>query len=115
MGPHVVACQGQACACIGRPRRLQEHGQSAQHTRKEIEAVHRRIYNDLIAALDDPELSVVIPVYNESPNIARLYEELKDVLGQMRAQLRARAGGRYGGDDTFDQLAGFQARDPACA
>ena len=28
-----------------------------------------------------PELSIVIPVYNESPNIKRLYDELTEVLG----------------------------------
>ena len=59
-----------------------------------------------------PELSVVIPVYNESPNIARLYEELKDVLGQYGRSYELVLVDDGSGDDTFDQLAGFQARDP---
>ena len=29
-----------------------------------------------------PELSIVIPVHNESPNIKELYDELTQTLGQ---------------------------------
>ena len=59
-----------------------------------------------------PELSIVIPVRNESPNIRPLYNELSSTL--------ARAGRSYeiividdgSTDDTFDQLAALQSRDP---
>jgi glycosyltransferase involved in cell wall biosynthesis len=59
-----------------------------------------------------PELSVVIPVLNESPNIKRLYDELTTTL--------VRAGRSYeiividdgSTDDTFAQLESLQSRDP---
>jgi glycosyltransferase involved in cell wall biosynthesis len=59
-----------------------------------------------------PELSIVIPVRNESPNIKPLYNELTTTL--------ARAGRSYeiividdgSTDDTFEQLAALQSRDP---
>jgi glycosyltransferase involved in cell wall biosynthesis len=59
-----------------------------------------------------PELSIVIPVLNESPNIEDLYNELTTTLV---------AGGRSyeiiiiddgSTDDTFAKLAALQARDP---
>jgi glycosyltransferase involved in cell wall biosynthesis len=59
-----------------------------------------------------PELSLVIPVLNESPNIEKLYSELTDSL--------VRGGRSYeiividdgSTDDTFAKLAALQARDP---
>ena len=59
-----------------------------------------------------PELSIVIPVRNESPNIRPLYDELTTTL--------VRGGRSYeiiiiddgSTDDTFDQLAALQSRDP---
>ncbi len=59
-----------------------------------------------------PELSIVIPVRNESPNIKPLYDELTTTL--------VRAGRSYeiividdgSTDDTFEQLATLQSRDP---
>jgi glycosyltransferase involved in cell wall biosynthesis len=59
-----------------------------------------------------PELSIVIPVLNESPNIKDLYDELTNTL--------VRAGRSYeiiiiddgSTDDTFAQLSDLQARDP---
>lgn len=59
-----------------------------------------------------PDLSIVIPVRNESPNITPLYHELTATL--------ARSGRSYeiividdgSTDDTFSQLALLQARDP---
>jgi glycosyltransferase involved in cell wall biosynthesis len=59
-----------------------------------------------------PDLSIVIPVLNESPNIEKLYNELTDTL--------VRGGRSYeiiivddgSTDDTFARLAGLQARDP---
>jgi glycosyltransferase involved in cell wall biosynthesis len=59
-----------------------------------------------------PELSVVIPVYNESPNVARLYEELTDVLGQYGRSYELVLVDDGSRDDTFERLAAFQARDP---
>lgn len=59
-----------------------------------------------------PELSIVIPVLNESPNIEELYNELTDTL--------VRGGRSYeiiiiddgSSDDTFQKLAAVQTRDP---
>ncbi|MCC7125458.1 MAG: glycosyltransferase family 2 protein [Acidobacteria bacterium] len=59
-----------------------------------------------------PELSIVIPVYNESPNVRRLYEELTDVLGQYGRSYELVIVDDGSRDDTFTQLAAFQARDP---
>jgi glycosyltransferase involved in cell wall biosynthesis len=59
-----------------------------------------------------PDLSIVIPVLNESPNIDKLYNELTDTL--------VRGGRSYeiiiiddgSTDDTFARLEAFQRRDP---
>ncbi len=59
-----------------------------------------------------PELSIVIPVRNESPNIKPLYDELTTTL--------VRGGRSYeiividdgSTDETFDELASLQSRDP---
>ena len=59
-----------------------------------------------------PDLSIVIPVLNESPNIDKLYNELTNTL--------VRGGRSYeiiivddgSTDDTFNRLAGLQSRDP---
>jgi glycosyltransferase involved in cell wall biosynthesis len=59
-----------------------------------------------------PELSIVIPVYNESPNIARLYEELTSVLGDYGRSYELLIVDDGSKDDTFAQLAAYQARDP---
>jgi glycosyltransferase involved in cell wall biosynthesis len=59
-----------------------------------------------------PELSIVIPVYNESPNIARLYEELTVVLEEYGRSYELLIVDDGSKDDTFAQLAAFQARDP---
>jgi glycosyltransferase involved in cell wall biosynthesis len=59
-----------------------------------------------------PELSVVIPVYNESPNVTRLYDELTEVLGQYGRSYELILVDDGSRDDTFDRLAAFQARDP---
>jgi glycosyltransferase involved in cell wall biosynthesis len=59
-----------------------------------------------------PELSIVIPVYNESPNVERLYDELTDVLGQYGRAYELLLVDDGSQDDTFEQLAALQARDP---
>jgi glycosyltransferase involved in cell wall biosynthesis len=59
-----------------------------------------------------PELSIVFPVRNEEPNVRPLYDELTTTL--------VRGGRSYeiiiiddgSTDDTFDQLAALQSRDP---
>jgi glycosyltransferase involved in cell wall biosynthesis len=59
-----------------------------------------------------PELSIVIPVRNESPNIKPLYDELTTTLirGGRSYEIIAIDDGST--DDTFEQLASLQARDP---
>jgi glycosyltransferase involved in cell wall biosynthesis len=58
------------------------------------------------------ELSIVIPVQNESPNIKPLYEELTQVLGQYGRSYELLIVDDGSTDDTFEQLAALQARDP---
>ena len=59
-----------------------------------------------------PDLSIVIPVRNESPNIKRLYDELTATLmsGARSYELLIIDDGST--DDTFAQLEALQARDP---
>jgi glycosyltransferase involved in cell wall biosynthesis len=59
-----------------------------------------------------PDLSIVIPVRNESPNIGPLYEELTDVLVGYGRPYEIVAVDDGSTDDTFEQLAALQARDP---
>src|SRR5687767_6790662 len=59
-----------------------------------------------------PELSIVIPVQNESPNIKELYEELTQVLGQYGRSYELVIVDDGSTDETFEQLAALQARDP---
>jgi glycosyltransferase involved in cell wall biosynthesis len=57
------------------------------------------------------ELSIVIPVQNESPNIKPLYEELTQVLGQYGRSYEVIIVDDGSTDDTFEQLSSLQARD----
>ncbi|HET9703654.1 MAG TPA: glycosyltransferase family 2 protein [Vicinamibacterales bacterium] len=59
-----------------------------------------------------PELSIVIPVHNESPNIKDLYDELTQVLGQYGRSYELLVVDDGSTDDTFERLAVLQARDP---
>ena len=59
-----------------------------------------------------PELSIVIPVHNESPNITPLYDELTGTLVRYGRTYEIIVIDDGSTDDTFDLLAGLQARDP---
>jgi glycosyltransferase involved in cell wall biosynthesis len=59
-----------------------------------------------------PDLSIVIPVRNESPNIKPLYDELTTTLIQGGRSYEIIVIDDGSTDDTFDQLAALQSRDP---
>lgn len=59
-----------------------------------------------------PELSIVIPVRNESPNIKPLYDELTQALGEYGRTYEILVVDDGSTDDTFAQLEALQARDP---
>ncbi|HXG89001.1 MAG TPA: glycosyltransferase family 2 protein [Vicinamibacterales bacterium] len=59
-----------------------------------------------------PELSIVIPVRNESPNIKPLYDELTTTLVQGGRPYEIIIIDDGSTDDTFAQLASLQSRDP---
>lgn len=59
-----------------------------------------------------PELSIVIPVKDESPNIIPLYDELTEALGRYGRSYEIVLIDDGSTDDTFEQLASLQARDP---
>jgi glycosyltransferase involved in cell wall biosynthesis len=58
-----------------------------------------------------PELSIVIPVHNESPNITPLYDELTQTLEQFGRSYELLIVDDGSTDDSFEQLAALQARD----
>jgi len=59
-----------------------------------------------------PELSVVIPIRNESPNIEALYVEITEALGRWGRSYEILAVDDGSTDDSFDRLARCQAQDP---
>lgn len=59
-----------------------------------------------------PEISVVIPIRNESPNIRPLYDELMTTLGATGRTVEVIVVDDGSTDDSFTQLAAFQAADP---
>jgi glycosyltransferase involved in cell wall biosynthesis len=58
------------------------------------------------------ELSIVIPIRNESPNIKPLYDELTQTLGQYGRSYEILIIDDGSTDDSFEQLSALQARDP---
>ena len=61
--------------------------------------------------LQVPDLSVVVPVHNESPNIKSLYDELTQTLGEYGRSYELLIVDDGSTDDSFEQLAALQARD----
>ena len=59
-----------------------------------------------------PEISVVIPMRNESPNVEGLYRELTSSLTQFGRSYEILAIDDGSTDDTFEQLSTLQAKDP---
>src|SRR5690349_2578766 len=59
-----------------------------------------------------PELSIVIPVHNESPNIKPLYDELTQTLVQYGRSYELIVVDDGSTDDSFEQLSSLQSRDP---
>jgi glycosyltransferase involved in cell wall biosynthesis len=59
-----------------------------------------------------PDLSIVIPVYNEGPNIKQLLPELITTLETHGRPFEVIVIDDGSTDDTFDELARLQARDP---
>lgn len=60
----------------------------------------------------DPELSVVIPIRNESPNIEGLYRELTEALDRWERSYEVIAIDDGSTDDSFVQLCRWQQHDP---
>jgi glycosyltransferase involved in cell wall biosynthesis len=60
----------------------------------------------------NPELSIVIPVRNESPNIKPLYDELTQTMGHYGRSYEILIIDDGSTDDSFEQLSALQARDP---
>jgi glycosyltransferase involved in cell wall biosynthesis len=58
-----------------------------------------------------PEISVVIPVRNEAPNVRALYDELTATLDTCGRRYEIIVVDDGSTDETFDLLAGLQARD----
>lgn len=59
-----------------------------------------------------PDLSVVIPIFNESPNIERLHDEFEGALRAWSGSYEIIAVDDGSRDDSFERLAAVQARDP---
>jgi glycosyltransferase involved in cell wall biosynthesis len=58
-----------------------------------------------------PDLSVVIPVFNEAPNVAELYREFSDTLAAWGRPYELIFVDDGSADETFEILAGLQAGD----
>jgi len=59
-----------------------------------------------------PEISIVVPMRNESPNVERLYRELTSSLAELGRSYEILAIDDGSRDDTFELLARIQVKDP---
>jgi glycosyltransferase involved in cell wall biosynthesis len=59
-----------------------------------------------------PEISIVVPMRNEAPNVERLYRELTSSLTELGRSYEIVAIDDGSRDDTFQLLARLQAKDP---
>src|SRR5262245_28734669 len=59
----------------------------------------------------NPELSVVVPIRNESPNIDELYRELTETLGRWGRSYEVIVIDDGSTDDSFERLARHQQHD----
>ena len=59
-----------------------------------------------------PDISVVVPMQNEAPNVEQLYRELTAALEACGRPYEIVVIDDGSTDDTFEQLAALQARDP---
>src|SRR5215218_10371078 len=59
-----------------------------------------------------PELSIVVPIRNEAPNIGPLYRELIQTLEASHRSFELIVIDDGSTDDSFEQLASLQASDP---
>ena len=59
-----------------------------------------------------PELSVVVPIRNESPNIDELYRDITDALGRWGRSYEVVVIDDGSTDDSFERLSRHQQHDP---
>src|SRR3982751_4507109 len=59
-----------------------------------------------------PDISVVVPMRNESPNVDKLYRDVTAGLTAFGLSYEIVAGDDGSRDDTFELLARLQAKDP---
>ena len=96
----------------GRPRARPARARR-RHRVLRLEAEESACLNACImGALMSPELSLVIPIRNESPNIDALYVEMTEALERWGRSYEVIAIDDGSTDDSFERLVRCQARDP---
>src|SRR4026207_1456031 len=71
----------------------------------------KTLYNEPFTPSMRPEISVVIPMRNEAPNVAELHKELSDVLRSFGRPFEILTIDDGSTDDTFARLAALQRTD----